>query len=594
MSEEKKKNVGGQELKPQAAPAGKTPTQKPAQKPQQKPIGKPAGKKPEPPPATGAARVLRVLYIVLTVISALIVLGYIFWKIFAAPPSVDNNPGRPSASRPPLVITTRDPITGEEIEVEIPALSGDRKKEFYTFLMVGQSQDEGGKLTDTMMMAAYDVPNQKLSIMSLPRDTYVKYNGSTILLNSVYNYAGGYRDDEKGIQGLKKAVQELTGVYPDFHAVIQWEALGELVDAIGGVEFEVPFKMYYNDKSQHFKIDLQAGKQLLDGNGAMGLVRWRQNSVGDSGVIDYSYGYREGDIGRIKTQQAFLKEVIKKCLQPGVILDNWTEYLDIFQRNVITNLTPGEMAYFAQSAVGGLKIDDVAFATLPYAEAGNGHLVPSGRQIVATVNAGFNPYEEDIHVGELKLATLDDVPRSTPDPEETVDPDATPDPDESPDPDATPGPEESGEPGQTGEGDPLLPPGVLVRPSPKPSGSPRPGESGRPDASAQPSGSPRPTESGRPWESAQPSGSPRPAESGNPGGAIHRPGEEPKQSEKPDASPKPTAPNESNEPTAKPVESGAPAPSKAPEAPSEPTPWPTQYAIPGGPSPEEPLLPPGV
>ena len=233
MSEEKKKNVGGQEPKPQAAPAGKTPTQKPAQaqpkaepkpaqKPQQKPIGKPAGKKPEPPPATGAARVLRILYIVLTVISALIVLGYIFWKIFAAPPSVDNNPGRPSASRSPIIVTTDDPEhPGQKIEVELPALPGDRKKEFYTFLMVGQSQDAGGKLTDTMMLAAYDVPNQKLSIMSIPRDTYVKYNGRTRLINEVYNVAGNYKDDEKGVEGLKKAIQELTGVYPDFHAVIR-------------------------------------------------------------------------------------------------------------------------------------------------------------------------------------------------------------------------------------------------------------------------------------------------------------------------------------------------------------------------------------
>ena len=169
LSEEKKNMAEGREPKAKADPAGKTPTQKPARQSGQKTAGKsqqpprpgakPAAKKPETPPQTGTARVLRILYIVLTVISALIVVGYIFWRIFAAPPVVDDEHGRPSASRPPLVITTEDPEhPGQQIEIELPALSGDRKKEFYTFLMVGQSQDEGGKLTDTMMLAAYDVP----------------------------------------------------------------------------------------------------------------------------------------------------------------------------------------------------------------------------------------------------------------------------------------------------------------------------------------------------------------------------------------------------------------------------------------------------
>lgn len=570
MSEEKKNNASDQQPKPDAA--GKSPTQRPAQKPQKKPTGK----KSAMPPATGTARVLRILYIVLTVISAIIVVGYIFWKIFAAPPSVDK-PDKPGFTRPPLVVTTTDPITGQEIEMEVPGLSGDRKKEFYTVLVVGQSQDAGGKLSDTMMLAAYDVPNQKLSVMSLPRDTYVRYNGSIMLLNAVYNAAGGYRDDEKGIQGLKKAVSDLTGVYPDFHVIIQWEALGELVDAIGGVYFDVPFNMYYNDKSQHFIIDVKKGYHLLDGEEAMGVVRWRQNSIGDTGMKDSHYGYAEGDLGRIKTQQAFMKETIKQCLQADKLVKNMGDYIAIFEKNVVTDLSVGNMAYFAEAALGGLDMDNVTFETLPNYSAGNGHLLPSGREIVSTVNNGYNPYEEDIHLGELKLAGQDDVPRSTPDPEETIDPEESPDPEATPDPDATPDPEESGEPG--GEGDPLLPPGVLIRPG----------------SSPKPSGSPKPTESAKPWESAQPSGSPKPAESGNPGGAIHRPGEEPKQSEKPDTSPKPTAsaqPNESNAPTAKPAESGAPAPSKAPEA--EPTPWPTEYVIPGGPSPEDPLLPPGV
>lgn len=492
---------------------------------------KPA-KKTDAPQRTGKAQVLHILYIVLTVISAIIVVGYIFWKIFAAPPAVDSNdPNRPTATRPPVVITTTDPITGEQIEVEIPALSADRKDQYYTFLMVGVSQDTGGGLTDTMMLASYDVPNQKLNIMSLPRDTYVS---GTQLLNSVY-VAGGGDKDGKGIEALKKAVQKLTGVYPDFHAVIQWEALGELVDAIGGVEFEVPFDMYYNDKSQNFKIDLKKGLQTLDGEGAMGLVRWRMNSKGDTGIQDYSYGYAEGDIGRIKTQQAFLKEVIKKCLRPEVLLTNLAEYIGIFQENVVTNLSVGEMAYFAQSAVGGLDMDNVGFFTLPYLDAGNGHLLPSGSKIVSIVNANFNPYEEDIHLGELKLTTMDDLPKTSKAPEESVDPDESPDPDGSPAPEESRRPDESEDPDESESpetGDPVLPPGVLVRPSQSP----------KPTASAKPSGSPSPT------ESADPDDAPKPTET---------PGAQPEDTPQPSREPEPT-----------------PSPAPTPD--------------------EEPLLPPGV
>ena len=188
-----------------------------------------------------------------------------------------------------------------------PGLSAGRKEQFYTFLVAGVS---GGN-TDTMLLAAYDVPNQKLSVMSLPRDTYVIYNGRTVMINSVYSRGGG---EEGGVEALKKAVGSLTGVTPDFYVLVEWEAVGELVDAIGGVYFDVPRRMYYNDLSQHFKIDLQPGYQLLDGNGAMGVLRWRHNSD-DSGHILNS-GYAMGDLGRIKTQQAFLKEVVRKCLQP--------------------------------------------------------------------------------------------------------------------------------------------------------------------------------------------------------------------------------------------------------------------------------------
>lgn len=482
------------------------------------------------PPLTSQQKILKGLYMALTVISAIIVLAYIGVNLFAAPPDIKPGPGGVTEVERPQVTTTIDPETGEEIEIEIPGLPADRKKEFYTFLLVGQSQDTGGKLSDTMMLAAYDVPNQRLSVMSLPRDTWVRYNGRTIMINGVYNAAGGDRDG-KGIAGLKQAVKDLTGVYPDFHVIIQWEALGELVDAIGGVYYEVPFDMYYNDLSQHFKIDLKKGYQLLDGEGAMGLVRWRHNSD-DRGNISRTYGYAEGDIGRIKTQQAFLKEVIKKCLQTDVLLGNLGEFINIFQKNVTTDLSVANMAYFGKSALGGLDMDQVSFVTLPNRNAGDGaHLLPVGSQIVKTVNDGFNPYKEAIRLGELRLADASPLVTPTPEPKET----------EEPDTDDSPAPSESFRP--TESEDVVLPPGSFSRPS----ASPRPGES------AAPGGGPRPTDSAAP--------SPKPSAS-NPGGVV--------------------------------LPSGTPVGGESTPVPTaEPTPPPADTAPPPAPTPdEEPLLPP--
>ena len=165
---------------PKENKSGKSPEKKPAPQKQSKPAGQNTGKrvakKPgnQPPkrstegtrkpgakqqPLTSQQKILKGLYIALTVVSAIIVLGYIGVNLFAAPPDVENDPTRPSQPPRVQVTTTVDP-SGNIIEIEIPGLPSDRKKEFYTFLVVGQSQDSGGKLSDTMMLVAYDVPDQ--------------------------------------------------------------------------------------------------------------------------------------------------------------------------------------------------------------------------------------------------------------------------------------------------------------------------------------------------------------------------------------------------------------------------------------------------
>jgi len=332
----------------------------------------------------------RPIFIIPAIITVLAAGLFTFWNVFSAPPEV-KIPERPS--RAPSYTTTVDPDTGEEIQVQVETSNSDLKPEFYTFLLFGQDTSSG--LTDTMMLCSYDVPNQKLSIMSLPRDTLVRYNGREIMLNSVYNRSGGKKDHEAAATALKNEVGELTGVYPNFDVLIQWDAFGELVDAIDGVDFDVPRNMKYNDPTQNLHINQAAGYRHLTGDDAMQVIRWRHNNDGT--------GYINGDLGRVETQQALMKAIIEKCLDPTVLLSNLPEYISIFQKNVDTNLSVSDMTYFAKSAISGLNMDNVAFATMPCKASGY-RVRPAKEELLELINAYFNPYVEPLRLDELTVA----------------------------------------------------------------------------------------------------------------------------------------------------------------------------------------------
>lgn len=109
---------------------------------------------------------------------------------------------------------------------------------------------------------------------------------------------------------LKQEVSRLTGIYPDFYVMVEWEAIGELVDALGGVYFDVPFDMNYDDPYQDLHIHQEAGYRKLSGEDAMEVIRWRKNNGEPS----------PGDVGRIQIQQDFLSAILDKCLQPATLL----------------------------------------------------------------------------------------------------------------------------------------------------------------------------------------------------------------------------------------------------------------------------------
>ena len=299
------------------------------------------------------------------------------------------------------VTTDEGDMTFDGAELPNVAKSG-RKDGVYTFLLVGQDTGGGGN-TDTMLLVTFDSVNKEVHGMSLPRDTMINssHSGAGHRLNAVYNYNKGSDPDtqlEKGITALKREVGKLTGIIPDFYVVVQWEAVGELVEAIGGVEFDVPFDMDYDDPAQDLHIHLKAGQQTLSGEDAMGLIRWRHNN-------DYSVQYPNGDLGRVQTQQAFLKAVAAECLKPEILLKA-PSLAQIFLERVSTDLSIGNLLAFAQRAAGMDAENDVTFVTMPWTNAnypGVSMILPDVDELLEILNDGFNPYQDEIQASDLSV-----------------------------------------------------------------------------------------------------------------------------------------------------------------------------------------------
>ena len=317
------------------------------------------------------------------------------WSAFVRPPEIPAV--EPDMGDSSTVENTDDLDFGGELPNV--AKSG-RREGVYTFLLVGQDTGGGGN-TDTMMLITFDSVNKELYGMSLPRDTMVNVSTSSKRLNAVYNYNKGSNKEtqlEKGIAALKKEVGKLTGIVPDFYVVVQWEAVGELVDAIGGVEFDVPFDMDYDDPAQDLHIHIKGGNQVLDGEDAMGLIRWRHNN-------DFSVQYPTGDLGRVETQQAFLKAVAEECLDPAIILKA-PSLAKIFMDNVTTDLSIGNLLAFAQLAADMDAETGVHFVTMPNQDArypGVSMVLPVYSELLEVLNDGFNPYLDKITVNDIQV-----------------------------------------------------------------------------------------------------------------------------------------------------------------------------------------------
>ena len=195
-------------------------------------------------------------------------------------------------------------------------------------LLLGISEDISNPLTDTIILGGYNPDTQKAFMLSIPRDTFVGKSEAT---------AGGYDKInalyQKGVDKTVAAVEGLTGIKIDYYAVVRNTVLPDIVNAIGEVEFNVPIDMDYDDPTQDLHIHLKAGTQMIDGNEAEQLLRFRHNNDGSS----YPASYGDNDYGRMRTQREFIRAVAGQ-LASGESLTKLNKIATAVFKNLETNM----------------------------------------------------------------------------------------------------------------------------------------------------------------------------------------------------------------------------------------------------------------
>ncbi|WP_159446276.1 LCP family protein [Desulfonispora thiosulfatigenes] len=219
---------------------------------------------------------------------------------------------------PPEPDPEKDLVNKEEIEKsEIAKELGE-----YTILVLGLDKTMGHtNRTDTIILATIDAENRKAKMLSIPRDTRVKVKGHYEKINSAYVYGG--------VDLTKEALRDFLGIEIDRYLIVNFQSVIDVVDAIDGIEVDVPVRMYKPLED----IDLKPGEQKLDGRGALAYSRFRDTS--------------EGDIGRVKRQHEVIKLVGEKVTSVQGI-KKIPSLIDILMKNVETDIPKKEIGALAK------------------------------------------------------------------------------------------------------------------------------------------------------------------------------------------------------------------------------------------------------
>lgn len=287
----------------------------------------------------------------------------------------------------------KDPDSLDDEKLTIKA-----SDKIFNFLVMGH--DRAASLTDVIMLINYNTEIQRITIMQLPRDTYIEVDDYFYhKVNGLYNYScmqakeeGSKNPEADGREKMVKYLEKHLAMKIHFSAVMDLDGFGNIVDAIGGVEMYVPQDMYYVDSAQGLYINLKEGNQHLDGKAAEQFVRYR-------------YGYATGDIGRGDAQKIFISAFLDKLLSSvkdaraiAALAKNLIEYVD-------TDITIPDIAFFGKNFIGignksgAVELSNVKLMTMPGKATmygGASYYVMNKEYMSSIINDYYNVYNTSV------------------------------------------------------------------------------------------------------------------------------------------------------------------------------------------------------
>ncbi|MBQ4562106.1 MAG: LCP family protein [Clostridia bacterium] len=330
-------------------------------------LRKPKGKR-------GSKALLIVLIILLVLAIAAIVTYAVFDQMSKTAPSVDTSV--------PWSQNTNTDTDPQNIK---------RYEDYYNFLVVGK--DNVALNTDVMMLINLNLnEGGSMTIMQLPRDTLVNYNGQVCKLNSMYSRFYNASDKKKDSDRINEAMQGLTGflaeslaIKIDYYANLNLDAFGKVVDAIGGVDMYVPYRMQYEDTNQvpPLHIDLYEGQQTLDGDKAQQFVRFRNS-------------YVSGDLGRTDAQKLFMTAFIES-FKNKITVAKLPSVVSTILGNLTHSVPLDDATYFARQALE-MDFSNMTMLTAPNTEINyyGSYVVLHRAAMYKIINENFNMYSSSI------------------------------------------------------------------------------------------------------------------------------------------------------------------------------------------------------
>ncbi|WP_051834409.1 LCP family protein [Synechococcus sp. KORDI-52] len=272
-------------------------------------------------------------------IASAVVVGLSGGLMLSVPLSRWINTELPSTADQPLVLPQPTPLTNP-----FAGWTGFGARE-----VVVLGRDRTGDNTDVIFTVR--VNGTTTTITQIPRDSYIDAEGfGGMKLNALMAYGG--------VEAVERELSRLMNRPIHHHIVVRLDAIETLANLVGGIEVDVPKRLYYHDRSQNLLIDLQPGPQLLKGKDLEGFLRWRNDG--------------RGDFGRLERQQLALKGLFERMKQPQNLI-RLPALISAAGQALETDLGPMELGGLI-TAMGTTDLDASSLSAVPFYADGISYL----------------------------------------------------------------------------------------------------------------------------------------------------------------------------------------------------------------------------